>query len=208
MTYNGIDYGLGQSNIDHSTGIRFGVIHAGEVGQSWYDDSEGQYSDVYHCPKCGNEALDSEKDTDLEIIRECAQENDDSFDPESDAYDTIEFLADKLGFKKSEHDSDHNLVCLHDDYLFGTDMLESEPISFTYDSEGYQAEQSYDDPDIFITKSPYYTLCQFCSPCAPGAGYIMNRGTVKAYCFGHEWFEGNKAPYPVYSVATGEEVKS
>ena len=28
----------------------------------------------------------------------------------------------------------------------------------------------------------------------------------RAYCFGHDWFEDKAAPYPVYSVATGELV--
>ena len=32
----GIDYGLGQSNIDKETGIRFGVIPAHEA-PCWYD---------------------------------------------------------------------------------------------------------------------------------------------------------------------------
>ncbi len=83
----------------------------------------------------------------------------------------------------------------------------SEPISHFIDDNEYKAECG-DSCDIFITKSPYYTLCEFCSPCAPGAGYIMNSGDVKAYCFGHDWFEDGKAPYPVYSVKTGELVEA
>lgn len=77
----------------------------------------------------------------------------------------------------------------------------AEPTAFVYMKKGYQAKQTADDTDIFITKSPYYTLCQLCSPCAPGAGYIMSRGAVKAYCFGHDWFEDGKAPYPIYQVS-------
>ena len=83
-----------------------------------------------------------------------------------------------------------------------------EPVSFFLDDGEYKAEQTYDDPDIFIVKSPYYTFCQFCSPCAPGAGYLMNpmEGGVKAYCFDHSFFDEGKAPYKVYSVKTNEEV--
>ena len=80
----------------------------------------------------------------------------------------------------------------------------AEPVSFYYEEDGYTAEAG-SDGDIFITKSPYYTLCAFCSPCAPGAGYLMNprpNGGIRAYCFGHDWFDGGKAPYPVYSVQT------
>jgi hypothetical protein len=86
----------------------------------------------------------------------------------------------------------------------------SEPIFFYLDDGEYKASQTADDPDIFILKSPFYTLCQFCSPCAPGAGSIMNtvENGIKAYCFGHDWFESGKAPYPVYSVKTNELIES
>lgn len=82
-----------------------------------------------------------------------------------------------------------------------------DPISFFIDDDEYSAELD-DYGDIFITKSPYYTTCQFCSPCAPGAGYIMNtvENGVKTYCFGHDWFDNEKAPYPVYDVKTNELV--
>ena len=84
----------------------------------------------------------------------------------------------------------------------------AEPLSFSYQKEGYEAEQSQDDSDIFITKSPYYTLCAYCSPCAPGAGYVMSsrKHGIKAYCFGDDWFDSGKAPYPVYEVKTGQRV--
>jgi hypothetical protein len=86
--------------------------------------------------------------------------------------------------------------------------------------------------DIMIIKSPYYTYAQFCSPCAPGAGYLMNwfkmengyspetlgieqfekmaqaAGFPKVYCFGHDWFGNGIAPYPVFNVETGELVKA
>jgi transcription elongation factor Elf1 len=79
----------------------------------------------------------------------------------------------------------------------------AEPIAVTYDADGYICRQSGDDCDIFIIKSPYYTICEFCSPCAPGAGYIMHTREhgIKAYCFGHNWFEDGTAPYPVYKVS-------
>ena len=85
----------------------------------------------------------------------------------------------------------------------------TEAIGFTYSSEGYECSQSSDDSDIFLTKSPYFTTCQYCSPCAPGAGYIMNTviGGIKTYCFGHDWFDDNKAPYPVFDCKTGLPVE-
>jgi hypothetical protein len=117
--YKGIDYGLGRSNIGEN-GIRYGVINQNDVGQIWYDESEPWYAD----------------------------QPDDEF---------------------------------------------CEPVSFYIDNEEYSAECG-EDGDIFITRSPYFTYAQFCSPCAPGAVYLTdfidekdpnNRG----YCFGHDMFE-------------------
>ena len=192
MTHAGIDYGMGMSNIDRETGIRYGVINQNEVLQAWADSSEAQY--VYACPYCGAEL-------------KCG--------PEAKRCPVC--------YKKlNESDFD----CL-------------EPASFTYDQDGYICQQSSDDPDIFIIKSPFYTICAFCSPCAPGAGYIMTsvEAGIKAYCFGHDWFDNEKpcdkcygtgnvgiktyikclncnrfgqidlgAPYKVYDVKTGKEV--
>lgn len=82
-----------------------------------------------------------------------------------------------------------------------------EPDLIHYVEEGYVASQD-SDGDIFVIKAPFYTLRGFCSPCAPGAGHLRTEGDVKTYCFGHDWFEGGKAPYPVYSVETGEIINS
>jgi len=89
---------------------------------------------------------------------------------------------------------------------FDFDMLE--PLSFFVDDGEYLAECGDDYGDIFIIKSPYYTTCQYCSPCAPGAGYIMNtvKDGIKAYCFGPDWFDEEVAPYPIFDAETGEKV--
>ena len=77
----------------------------------------------------------------------------------------------------------------------------AEPISFFIDDGEYSAECG-EDGDIFITKSPYYTRCRLCSPCAPNAGYLLSPDPlgVKTYCFDKDWFEDEKAPYPIYPV--------
>jgi hypothetical protein len=36
----------------------------------------------------------------------------------------------------------------------------------------------------------------------------FREGGVKTYCFGHDCFEGDIAPYPMWSVATGKRVLS
>lgn len=81
-----------------------------------------------------------------------------------------------------------------------------EPDYWNYRNRRYWVE-SDDNFDLWVFRSPYYTLCQFCSPCAPGAGYILNPAQgAKAYCLGHEWFIEGKAPYKVFNVKTGKEV--
>jgi len=44
----GIDYGRGQTNIDHKTKIRYGVISMHDVFQAWCDESELYYP----CDSC------------------------------------------------------------------------------------------------------------------------------------------------------------
>jgi len=90
------------------------------------------------------------------------------------------------------------------------DVFGDEPLSWVLDTDEYFAE-SDDCGDIFITKSPYYTYAQFCSPCAPGAGHLSNpmepdSGAPKSYCFSHDFFDNGKAPYRVFSVETNEEI--
>ncbi len=171
----GIDYGRGQTNIDKNNGIRFGVISSHEVLQAWADSSEGYYGDP-SCPKCGHKAQEySERDED------------------EDTENGIEF--DGTG---------GDYCCESCRYHFDSDeAYGDEPISHYIDDEEYTAEQGGDDCDIFITKSPYYTRAAFCSPCAPGACYLASPCDEgeRAYCFGHDWFEGGKAPYPVYRVS-------
>ena len=55
----------------------------------------------------------------------------------------------------------------HTDEWTDEEWENTEPISFYVDDEEYSME-SDDYGDIFITKSPYFTYAQFCSPCAPG----------------------------------------
>lgn len=87
-----------------------------------------------------------------------------------------------------------------------------EPIGHVLKDKQYHAESSGDSGDIFVLKSPYYTRCAFCSPCAPGAGYLTSEADdCKAYCFGHDFFYDHpdhhgKAPYRVFRVSDDSEV--
>lgn len=195
--YAGIDYGLGKTNINKDTGIRFGVIPANHVGQAWYDSSEPDYGEPT-CPKCGNKAV--ERHTVSEQLENGVAVSVD--DETREAYEPYR----KHGF--NEYACDDCKILLSSDDVWGDN-----PHGFTLDDGEYKAEQGGDDCDIFILKSPYFTYAQFCSPCAPGACYLLNNietpsDNNKAYCFGHDWFEDGKAPYPVYSVESGLLVNS
>lgn len=180
----GIDYGLGRTNISKS-GIRYGVIPQNEVLQAWADSSEPNYGDP-NCPKCGNEAID------YSTARQTLRDDIDSWD-------------------HAKHEC-ADYACLSCKYVFGSESAYGdEPRAWTYESEGYSASQGQDG-DIFILDSPYFTYAQFCSPCAPGACYLLNPletrdDNNRAFCFGHDWFEDGRAPYPVYSVKTGQLVE-
>jgi hypothetical protein len=99
------------------------------------------------------------------------------------------------------------------EHLAESDWYEEDPLSWYIDDVGVQAEQTQGDPDIFVMKSQYYTYAQHCSPCAPGACYLLSPLTEyastennKCYCFGPEWFEEDECPYPVWSVETGKQI--
>ena len=100
-----------------------------------------------------------------------------------------------------------------------------------YSDKEYDLHVSGDNFGIFVMKSPYYTYCRGCSPCAPGAGdldspvdmpdlankdmirYIDQFGTAhkiaeKTLCLGPEWFENEKVPYRVFRVDNDLEVLS
>jgi hypothetical protein len=175
----GIDYGLGQTNIDKATGIRFGVINQNEVLQAWADSSEPDYGEP-HCPECGNEAVDSSSD---------------ALDDDGKPIDREDYERNRGACGDYACDSCRKLF--DGDYAFG-----DEPLGFTLDDGEYLAEAG-SDGDIFIIRSPYYTRAAFCSPCAPGACYLTSPTDdgEKAYCFGADWFDDEKAPYPVYRVS-------
>lgn len=87
-----------------------------------------------------------------------------------------------------------------------------------YSDDEYIIHVSGDNFGIFVIKSPYYTYCRKCSPCAPGAGDLdapLNIDEIevldmhdRAYCFGPEYFDAkyHKIPYRVFRVDNDEEV--
>jgi hypothetical protein len=177
----GIDYGRGLVNIDQSTGIRYGVIPANAV-EYWHDVAEVDYGPPTY-PRCGSESIAE-------------------FEPRRGSKKRAALVAQAAevgGFDLAR--------CKACGEISDGDELCGESCMTFVHSGGVEAFCG-EDGDIFIVASPYYAHAAFCSPCAPGACYLLNEhgDGAKAYCLGHDWFDDGGAPYRVFSVATGEEV--
>ena len=187
-TYAGIDYGRGQTNVNIQTGIRFGVIPSNSCNP---DATE----DIYQNGK----DLDYEAYID-EAKAKLSQALSDYFNDYQHESGKPSKLDQAVGdaFKAISDD-------LSDRYEGTGDCTR-----MLYESDGYRI-QTDGQGDLWVFESPFFTYAQFCSPCAPGACYLQNAldqpsEANKCYCLGHDWFDDYKAPYPVYSVETGELV--
>jgi hypothetical protein len=165
-------------NIDLETGIHYGAISQNEVLQAWADDSEPVYSDCRFCPDCG------------EIV---TKTNDVNFDDYEDV---------------TEENKEDEFFCTS--CLTGCDEPDYPPQAayYSYEKDGYAAFCN-EHGIIVIEKSPYYTEARECSPCYPNAGDLStpDKGALKTYCFGYDWFGNNEYPYPIYHVDNGELVQ-
>lgn len=180
-TYAGIDYSLGRSNIDRTNGIHYGIIPINSEAYEALCDSL-EPTDEPTCPKCGNEALDSGD--------ERIPHTDERLDWE---YNGVDF------------------ACLACKYTFYSDEAFPDPDESQferYDGAGYLLERLGNDGDVFVLKSNFFTYAQYCSPCAPGAGYLLSPCDEgpRTYCLAHDWFYSGKAPYRVFKVIDGSEV--
>lgn len=108
-------------------------------------------------------------------------------------------------------EAEEDFYCSSCEESFSSDETSPEsPVCWYVKDEELFAHTDGEGTDIFVIKSPYFTRAAFCSPCAPGACYLTQPcdDGARAYCLGHDWFDGDKAPYPVYRVDTGERVLS
>lgn len=54
MAYSGIDYGMGKTNIDHETGIRYGVISGNDLAPHAWDTIYSEAEDLDYAEAVGN----------------------------------------------------------------------------------------------------------------------------------------------------------
>lgn len=172
---SGIDYGLGQINIDTETSIRYGVIHTNELASHAWDEIMVTGIDTDY-----EEAISELKGSLASAVKSVLQDYCTNFDQDEIADEIVDGL-------DIDYESTGDCRRFH---------YETNEVTFDTCSDG----------DIFVTKSEFYTLCQFCSPCAPGAGYLIIPGTVKAYCLGPDWFDEGVTPYKCFRVSDNSEV--
>lgn len=180
--YIGIDYGLGQSNVDKETGIRFGMIAQNSLKPEALDD-------VFNGRDLGYENAEKELKDKLRSALE-------------------DYYSDYKAPDSKGSRLDHAVDAAFDALDGWADNLESSGPYF-YESE--ETLQTTDRGELWVFKSPYFTYAQFCSPCVPGAGNLDNpcdpdAGAPKTYCLGHDWFDDGKAPYRLWRVSDGAEV--
>lgn len=211
--YMGLDYGHGQTNIDRATGIRFGVIAMNSLSAYAWDNLEANYGEP-SCPKCGNDCLDSQAENFAEMFAEHWWENNEN--PVTTPAVQKELTAQ---MEMARDDCTDEYYCLDCAYSFdGDEAFGDEPIGYTLDDGGVIGESAFDNTELFVTKSPFFTYAGFCSPCAPGACDLDSRPSTgpddtdggKCYCLDSDWFdeEENPCPYAYWRVDTGELVYS
>ena len=105
------------------------------------------------------------------------------------------------------------------------DGYENPDGAMDYSDSEYDLHVSGDNFGIFVMRSPYYTYCRDCSPCAPGARDLnspidpvnldlstLEHISAKTLCLGPEWFDqdndqySRKIPYRVFRVSDDTEV--
>ena len=169
----GIDYGMGITNVDVKTGIRYGAISQHSVSQAWCDSAEPDYGKPT-CPKCGNEVIEYDGDKDVDGW-------------EGSDHGCADFMCEDC---KMVYDSSD---CYGEEPQGWNYEGDGYKLTGCLDSDIFVLESPY------YTFAPF---CSPCVPGAGNLDSADADG-AKTYCLGHDWFEDGKAPYEVYSVETG-----
>jgi hypothetical protein len=229
--YPGLDYsGPGSTaNRDAETGIRYGVISQNSI-------QADAMSDIWD----GSRDLSYEAATTEAKKRLLACLEDDDEESQRAAFSAV---LKEWFLSRKENQIIDDLIDLKQEYGEGAaeelwevveqhfnDSYSNDEKDWLWEKDGYELSNCLVS-DVFVSKSPYFTYAQFCSPCVPGACNLDNPfeglavpsgrhgsfaedygaeaqaiGYVKCYCLGHDFFDGEKAPYEVFSVATGKRV--
>ena len=186
--YAGIDYAGPNSttNRDPETGIRYGIISANEVGQSWYDAGVSNYGDPC-CPACCGEVLESNGDKDYYCAK-CRKAlwSDECFGDEPVG---IEYSGD--GYAMNQDSSGDLWVFKSPFYTYAAYCSPCAPGACHLSSP---FEPATPVPNTYMGWGEDYEAL------AESAGFS------RVFALSHDWFEDGETPYPVFSVETGKLV--
>lgn len=232
--YTGIDYGLGRTNIDKATGIRFGVVSANTLSQDAFNDCWEGARDLSFEQAQADAKTEIDKLDTVSELAEWIEEHLMLSRGETaisvsryilDGY-TVENDPDTIRVDERAEVTAHIWAELEDRFNDAYAMADCGDRDWLYEQDGYKLTNCLTNV-VMVLSSPYFTYAQLCSPCVPGAcnldkpmitppdgiyggdGFERDWQRLKnnrCYCLGHDWFEDGRAPYPVYSVETGELV--
>lgn len=153
-------------------------IHYGVIAQNSLN--QDVFSDV------SNEAVDVRFDEYLETVKD----------------DVRNLLEDKVRGSKLDDLTDEIFSIVEEAV---SEDYQGEKTDWLFEDKDYKLTDCL-ETNVFVLKSPYFTFCKKCSPCVPNAGDLDNpeENGLKTYCLGPEFFDEDKAPYPVYVVKTGD----
>lgn len=193
----GIDYGMGRTNIDMATGIRYGVI-------SPHSLNPDAVSDIYDQ---GENQTYQAAVADAKAAIACVLE------PVLEDLGVLPYVGKYAPRDEDKAKRATAVAAVVDDVWEGieqdwNDQYTEEDDCYLYSRDGYVIQTS--SLGLYVIKSPFYTLTAYCSPCAPGAGNLdaPDAAGVRTYCLGAEWFEAEQAPYAVFRVDDDTEVLS
>lgn len=172
MSYPGIDYGLGRTNVNLETGIRYGCISQHSLSMDSFAELEPVYAGP-NCPECGGEVISAD-DVKHPALWETRTR-----------YGCFDYACLKC---RQGFDSSH--------------AYSEEPIAHEYSDSEYELTSCLDSDVMVLKSPfyTYAQFCSPCVPGAGNLDNPMPEG-VRTYCLGADWFEGGTAPYPVYRVA-------
>lgn len=152
-------------------------------GQSNFDTDTGIHFGVIHQNKCASHIWDDLEGVYVTRCPHCGTELGDGFD------------------NGDEYENGTN--CPHCEKEIGDGEQYGEEADYYKFDDGKLVVTVDDSGDLWVLKSPFYSLSQYCSPCAPGAGYLSNpcKEGIKTYCLPVEWFDDySPCPYPIFDV--------
>lgn len=214
--YAGIDYGLGKTNID-ANGIRYGVISQNSLNPEAFDDIWTHSRDLSYenaVAECKKQIARLENESDLaDFLKE-------HFNRRCNPVLWAQAILGDITLSEENNQETIDAIWSEVEQTFNDSYEDNGERDWLYESDGYKLANCLQS-DVFVLASPYFTYAQFCSPCVPGACNLdsplgmeekptdchLAPADNRCYCLGHDWFDGGKAPYLVYCVATGQIVQ-